>query len=191
MGAFPPTAAGEERHTRVLTPVHECVWDVSPGSAAAEGQPVGGGRAHEDRCCFRAHCPELSYHRLLPSRPSPFPSLPIPEQRAVGWERVRNMRLLCVTGNREGTAWELRGCAAGPGPLLSRLPSAACLAGAVSHSCSSSLTSHRASQAPWDRASKCTGGPWAGHCTSFPWPSTSNTCLADSMGEELEQLSHN
>lgn len=40
------------------------------------------------------------------------------------------MRLLCVTGNREGTAWELRGCAAGPGPLLSRLPSPACLAGA-------------------------------------------------------------
>lgn len=126
MGAFPPTAAGEERHTRVLTPVHECVWDVSPGSAAAEGQPVGGGRAHEDRCCFRGHCPELSYHRLLPSRPSPFPSHPRAACRGMGAREEHAAALRHWEPGGHGMGAARMCCGARASPVTAAFPSLPC-----------------------------------------------------------------
>lgn len=148
---------------------------------------MGGGWEHKENCYFHGHCPELCCHRLLPSVLSP------PRAAAMGWECTRKMLLLCVTGTRRVT-WGLRGCAAGPGPLLPWLSSPACLAGTVTTlALLPSLTTHRASQTPWEGASKCLGvrsGHWAGYCPSFPWPSTYSPCLADSIGEELEQIPH-
>lgn len=66
-------------------------------------------------------------------------SLPFPEQLL--WDGSGPGRCCCfVSLGTGGGIWGLRGCTAGPGPLVPQLPSPACLAGAVTHSCSSAIT---------------------------------------------------
>lgn len=73
MGAFPPPTAREERHTCVLTPVHECIWDVSlsfPQPEAARGRRQGA----RGTLLLSWSLSGAEWPQAVALHPSPFPS---------------------------------------------------------------------------------------------------------------------